>query len=51
MHKPWICTMIFPTTRPFCVIFLINEPNTSKYGVTYSPATANQHQLSTDEDQ
>lgn len=43
--------MVFQTTRPFYVILLINESNTSNYGVTYSPATANRDQLSTDEDQ
>lgn len=51
MHNPEFALMIFPTTRPCYIILPINEPNTSSYDDTYSPATANRHQLSTDEDQ
>ena len=51
MHNPEFVLMIFPTTRPCYIILPINDPNTSSYDETYSPATANRHQLSTDEDQ
>lgn len=40
MHKPEFAVMIFPTTRPFCVILPINEPSTSNYGVTYKSTPA-----------